>query len=200
MFSTTRVDSDTCRLCPGSGWALKGFFRSPRYIQGDIYTFTSSVLLAVNPYQDRTELYTVEQKKKYLNIGAAHTLPPHPYALADLSYRQLYTEKMNQAMVISGESGAGKTETAKIVMSCLAARSRTDETQASDIQDKILLGANPILESIGNATTVRNGNSSRFGKYNALCFNAVGNLMGAEIRTYLLESCRVVAFGRGERT
>ncbi|CAD7969151.1 unnamed protein product [Amoebophrya sp. A120] len=170
-----------------------------RYFAGDIYTFTSSVLLAVNPYRDVSHLYTTELKRKYVNIGSAHTLPPHPYSLADMAYRQLQISG-NQAMVISGESGAGKTETAKIVMSCLADRSRTGEAQASDIQNKILNGANPILESIGNATTVRNGNSSRFGKYNALCFNAVGNLVGAEVRTYLLESSRVVAFGQGERT
>ncbi|CAD7970485.1 unnamed protein product [Amoebophrya sp. A25] len=170
-----------------------------RYLAGSIYTFTASVLLAVNPYSDVSHLYTKDIKRKYVNIGSAHTLPPHPYSLADMAYRQLQ-QHGNQALVISGESGAGKTETAKIVMSCLADRSRTGESQASDIQNKILNGANPILESIGNATTVRNGNSSRFGKYNALCFNAVGNLVGAEVRTYLLESSRVVLFGDGERT
>jgi len=94
-----------------------------------IYTFTSSVLLAVNPYRDVSYLYSKSQKIRYRNMGpSSHTLPPHPFALADLAYRQLYSEKMDQAMVISGESGAGKTETAKIVMSCLADRSRTDES------------------------------------------------------------------------
>eukprot|EP00392_Amoebophrya_sp_AT5.2_P015814 g16032.t1 len=170
-----------------------------RYLSGSIYTFTSSVLLAVNPYRDVSHLYTPEIKRKYVNIGSAHTLPPHPYALADMAYRYLHIQG-NQALVISGESGAGKTETAKIVMSALADRSRTGEAQASDIQNRILNGANPILEAIGNATTKRNGNSSRFGKYNALCFNAVGNLVGAEVRTYLLESSRVVNFGKMERT
>eukprot|EP00397_Hematodinium_sp_SG-2012_P001940 GEMP01001945.1.p1 GENE.GEMP01001945.1~~GEMP01001945.1.p1 ORF type:complete len:1490 (+),score=331.41 GEMP01001945.1:290-4759(+) len=171
-----------------------------RYEANEIYTFTSAVLLALNPYKPMKHLYTQAVQKSYHKLPSLHSKPPHPYALADLAYRHLICDKKNQACVISGESGAGKTETAKILMSFLAERSRTAEAQSAGLQNKILEGANPILESLGNATTVRNGNSSRFGKYNMLGFNPVGNLVGAEVRTYLLENCRVVAFGKGERT
>eukprot|EP00396_MALV-II-16_sp_LP-1_P000055 gene55-240_t len=135
-----------------------------RYERNRIYTYTSNMLLAVNPYGD-------------------HVAP-------------LYS---TMVMVISGVSGAGKTETAKIVMTYLAHRSRSREADALEIQDK-LRSLNPILESFGNAATVRNCNSSRFGKYNALNFNAVGNLVSAEVRTFLLESSRVTSYGKDERT
>merc|ERR550514_2468170 len=117
--------------------------------------------------------------------------PPHPFAIADSSYHQMMRTRRDQALIISGESGAGKAETAKITMRYLADASRTDAARGGRIQEKIL-NANPILESFGNAQTVRNRNSSRFGKYNELCFNPVGCLEGSKIKTYLLESSRVV--------
>merc|ERR1740121_3225356 len=124
-------------------------------------------------------------------------LPPHPFAVADTAYRHLLREQRDQALVISGESGAGKTETAKITMRYLTSVSRTDAAHGGRIQDKIV-NANPILESFGNASTVRNRNSSRFGKYNEMRFNRVGTLVGAGIKTYLLESSRVVSQQDGE--
>lgn len=96
------------------------------------------------------------------NIGA---LSPHPYAIADTAYRALLREKKSQSLVISGESGAGKTETAKLVMRYLANVSRSDESSGHKIQERFL-NAQPVLESFGNAATLRNQNSSRFGKYN----------------------------------
>lgn len=126
------------------------------------------------------------------------TLPPHPYAISDVAYRQMQRDKRNQALVISGESGAGKTETAKFTMKYLTTKSRTDVAQGSRIQEKIVM-ANPILESFGNATTVMNLNSSRFGKYNEMMFNPVGSLVGAGIKTFLLESSRVVGQQKGEK-
>ncbi len=87
-----------------------------------------------------------------------------------------------------------------MVMKFLAERSRSTASHASNLQEKILSAANPLLESMGNATTIRNGNSSRFGKYNQFCFNPVGRLVGAEVRTYLLEGSRVTNMCANERT
>jgi len=169
-----------------------------RHGQDNIYTYTASVLLAVNPYKRIEALYGEDQCERYKgkHIGA---LPPHPYAIADTSYRLLHREKKNQAILISGESGAGKTETAKIVMQHLAHASGTGSAKASSIQDRVLK-AQPILESFGNAATLRNSNSSRFGKYNRLFFDDTGLLIDAGITTYLLESSRVVAHAERERT
>merc|ERR1719284_882844 len=142
-------------------------------------------------------LYTDDKIAQYRNknLGAA---APHPYAIADTAYRQVVRECRDQALVISGESGAGKTETAKITMRYLTSVSRTDAAQGARIQDKII-NSSPILESFGNASTVRNINSSRFGKYNEMAFNRVGSLVGASIKTFLLESSRVVSQQEGER-
>ncbi|CAJ1410582.1 unnamed protein product [Effrenium voratum] len=168
-----------------------------RYVKDEIYTYTANVLLAVNPYKELPQLYTKEVMSRYWGKNPG-TLPPHPYATADVAYRQLLRDRKNQALVISGESGAGKTETAKITMRYLTSMSRTDAAQGTRIQEKII-AANPILESFGNATTVMNLNSSRFGKYNEMMFNPVGSLVGAGIRTFLLESSRVVFQQKGEK-
>mmetsp|Transcript_101254 Transcript_101254/g.179895 ORF Transcript_101254/g.179895 Transcript_101254/m.179895 type:complete len:1387 (+) Transcript_101254:70-4230(+) len=168
-----------------------------RYMKDLIYTYTANVLLAVNPYKPLPGLYTKETMDMYRGKNQG-TLPPHPYAIADVAYRQLARDRKNQALVISGESGAGKTETAKKTMHYLTGISRTDAAQGSRIQDKIV-NANPILESFGNATTVMNTNSSRFGKYNEMMFNRVGSLIGAGIKTFLLESSRVVSQQPGEK-
>jgi len=169
-----------------------------RYSHDKIYTYTASVLLAVNPYKQICELYGEQQHQLYRgkHIGC---LPPHPFAIADTAYRALGRDGRNQALLISGESGAGKTETAKIVMNHLAFTSGTSSSLASRIQDRVLV-AQPILESFGNAVTLRNENSSRFGKYNHLFFDDPGTLVGAEITTYLLESSRVVVHGEKERS
>lgn len=169
-----------------------------RHSQDLIYTYTANVLLAVNPYKTIDGLYGEEQCRTYRgkHIGA---LPPHPYAIADGAYRLLVREMMDQALLISGESGAGKTETAKIVMSYLAYASGSTSELASKIQDRVLQ-AQPILESFGNAATLRNSNSSRFGKYNRIFFDSAGTLVDAGIQTFLLESSRVVVHGDRERT
>lgn len=169
-----------------------------RHKRNEIYTYTASVLLAVNPYKQIPGLYDQAQCERYRgkHIGA---LPPHPYAIADTAYRLLVREKTDQALLISGESGAGKTETAKIVMQFLAYASGASSDLASQIQARVLQ-AQPILESFGNAVTLRNSNSSRFGKYNRVFFDDVGTLVYASITTYLLESSRVVVHGARERT
>jgi len=169
-----------------------------RHSQDEIYTYTASVLLAMNPYKSIDGLYGDSQCELYRgkHIGA---LPPHPYAIADTAYRALVREQRNQGLLISGESGAGKTETAKIVMQFLAYTSGAACDLATQIQGRVLR-AQPILESFGNAVTLRNSNSSRFGKYNRMFFNGSGTLVDAGITTYLLESSRVVFHGERERT
>lgn len=169
-----------------------------RHSQDEIYTYTASVLLAVNPYKRIEGLYGEEQCNEYRgkHIGA---LPPHPYAIGDTAYRTLIREKRSQALLISGESGAGKTETAKIVMQYLAHTSGADSAVAARIQARVLQ-AQPILESFGNAVTLRNSNSSRFGKYNRIFFDDTGALVDAGVTTYLLESSRVVSHAERERT
>ncbi|CAE6931521.1 MYO6 [Symbiodinium sp. CCMP2456] len=169
-----------------------------RHEVDDIYTYTASVLLAVNPYHDIEGLYGEEQCARYRgkHIGA---LPPHPYAIADTAYRALVRERRNQGFVISGESGAGKTETAKIVMEYLGYVSGSSNQTTAQIQRRVLQ-AQPILESFGNAVTMRNNNSSRFGKYNRIFFDESGTLVNASVTTYLLESSRVVSHGKRERT
>lgn len=173
-----------------------------RYTQDEIYTYTASVLLAVNPNRSIDGLYGEEKRRAYRGkqIGA---LPPHPYAIADAMYRALTHPRegqpLNQAVLISGESGAGKTETAKIVMQYLAHESGASSDMAASLQDRVLR-AQPILESFGNAVTLRNQNSSRFGKFNRMFFDRRGQLTGSSITTYLLESSRVVVHGQQERT
>ncbi|OII72559.1 myosin heavy chain [Cryptosporidium ubiquitum] len=204
-----------------------------RFRQGKIYTSTAHVLLAMNPYRDIPNLYSEETKRSYYGKHISQ-MPPHPYSIADHSYRNMVLDRRNHAIVISGESGAGKTETAKIVMSYLAEvgilPSSTEivgtdeggmtekqrkrimqirlsyashtifgEQEARDIQKRIL-SANPILEAFGNARTVRNYNSSRFGRLNKLYYNEHGFLKGGGITTYLLESSRCVKHNHNERT
>jgi myosin heavy subunit len=169
-----------------------------RHAKDEIYTYTASVLLAVNPYKEIKGLYGDAQCEEYRgkHIGV---MPPHPYAIADSAYRQLNREKKNQALLISGESGAGKTETAKIVVNYLCHTSGAGSGTAAAIQARIQ-SSQPILESLGNAATLRNSNSSRFGKYIRAFFDGSGSLHHAGIDTYLLESSRVVAHDTRERT
>eukprot|EP00927_Polykrikos_kofoidii_P005988 TRINITY_DN12413_c0_g1_i2.p1 TRINITY_DN12413_c0_g1~~TRINITY_DN12413_c0_g1_i2.p1 ORF type:complete len:1451 (-),score=305.99 TRINITY_DN12413_c0_g1_i2:135-4487(-) len=169
-----------------------------RHLQDQIYTYTASVLLAVNPYKWNLNLYKEDHCEQYRgkHIGA---MPPHPFAIAESAYRLLNREKKNQAILISGESGAGKTETAKIVMKYLAYVSGTGSDFANRMQARVSR-AQPILESLGNAATLRNNNSSRFGKYNRVYFDDAGTLANAAITTYLLESSRVVVHAERERT
>ncbi|XP_036421253.1 unconventional myosin-VIIb [Colossoma macropomum] len=163
-----------------------------RYKQGIIYTYIGSVLVAVNPYQV-LPIYTAEQVRLYHGRRLGE-LPPHVFAIADSCYYNLCRNQRNQCCVISGESGAGKTESTKLILQFLAAVSG----QHSWIEQQILQ-ANPILEAFGNAKTVRNDNSSRFGKYVEIFFNKEGIIEGAHIEQYLLEKSRVCHQAKMER-
>eukprot|EP00636_Phaeomonas_parva_P008121 CAMPEP_0118859652 /NCGR_PEP_ID=MMETSP1163-20130328/5809_1 /TAXON_ID=124430 /ORGANISM="Phaeomonas parva, Strain CCMP2877" /LENGTH=1781 /DNA_ID=CAMNT_0006793275 /DNA_START=180 /DNA_END=5525 /DNA_ORIENTATION=- len=189
-----------------------------RFQAGSIYTFTGPILIAVNPFQ-RLPLYTDQILQEYYNAGLMKSqgmadlsgkVRPHVYAIADNAYRDMSAglhkrrgrnHKTNQAVLISGESGAGKTESTKIVMRYLTVvgnSTGSTEFEEGSVMDRVLQ-SNPILEAFGNARTNRNDNSSRFGKYIELLFNRRGNLVGAMIETYLLEKVRLASQLTGER-
>lgn len=157
-----------------------------------LQTYTGSILVAVNPYQI-LPIYTADQIKLYKERKIGE-LPPHIFAIGDNSYGHMRRYGQDQCIVISGESGAGKTESTKLILQYLAAISG----KHSWIEQQIL-EANPILEAFGNAKTVRNDNSSRFGKYIDIHFNANGVIEGAKIEQYLLEKSRIVSQNPDER-
>ncbi|KAJ8386623.1 hypothetical protein AAFF_G00168550 [Aldrovandia affinis] len=163
-----------------------------RYTEHVIYTYTGSILVAVNPYQ-LLPIYTAEQIRLYTNKKIGE-MPPHIFAIADNCYFNMQRSNKDQCCVISGESGAGKTESTKLILQFLASISG----QHSWIEQQVL-EANPILEAFGNAKTIRNDNSSRFGKYIDIHFNDKGAIEGAKIEQYLLEKSRVCRQAQDER-
>uniref|UniRef100_A0AAR2L4U3 Myosin VIIBa n=1 Tax=Pygocentrus nattereri TaxID=42514 RepID=A0AAR2L4U3_PYGNA len=163
-----------------------------RHKEGIIYTYTGSILVAVNPYQ-LLPIYTPEQVQLYTDRRLGE-LPPHVFAIADSCFFNMRRNRKDQCCIISGESGAGKTESTKLILQFLAAVSG----QRSWIEQQIL-EANPILEAFGNAKTVRNDNSSRFGKYIDIHFSKGGTIEGARVEQYLLEKSRVCRQAQEER-
>ncbi|CAK4083247.1 unnamed protein product [Aphanomyces euteiches] len=169
-----------------------------RFEAAQPYTYSNEIVIAVNPYQWLPSLYGESLHEKYLS-KPRESLPPHVYATSTSAYKHMMSKTAggirNQSILVSGESGAGKTETTKILMHHLAtvAGGREDSTIAR------VIDVNPLLESFGNAKTTRNDNSSRFGKFTQLQFDAQGRLRGGRCETYLLEKSRVVSFTEGER-
>ncbi|XP_004297721.1 PREDICTED: myosin-1-like [Fragaria vesca subsp. vesca] len=161
-----------------------------RYIRDMIYTKAGPVLVAINPFK-KVPLYGNEYIEAYKRKAVDN---PHVYAITDTAIREMVRDEVNQSIIISGESGAGKTETAKIAMQYLAALGG-----GSGIEHEILK-TNPILEAFGNAKTLRNDNSSRFGKLIEIHFSETGKISGANIQTFLLEKSRVVQCTEGERS
>ncbi|KAG6713716.1 hypothetical protein I3842_05G167500 [Carya illinoinensis] len=161
-----------------------------RYNRDIIYTKAGPVLVAINPFK-KVPLYGNDYIEAY---KCKSIESPHVYAITDTAMREMIRDEVNQSIIISGESGAGKTETAKIAMQYLAALGG-----GSGIEHEILK-TNPILEAFGNAKTSRNDNSSRFGKLIEIHFSETGKISGANIQTFLLEKSRVVQCTEGERS
>ncbi|XP_026151116.1 unconventional myosin-Ib isoform X4 [Mastacembelus armatus] len=166
-----------------------------RFDHSEIYTYIGSVVISVNPYRS-LPIYTSDKVEEYRNRNF-YELSPHIYALADEAYHSLRDQDKDQCILITGESGAGKTEASKLVMSYVAAVCGKGQ-EVNKVKEQ-LLQSNPVLEAFGNAKTVRNDNSSRFGKYMDIEFDFKGDPLGGVISNYLLEKSRVVKQPRGER-
>ncbi|GJW50907.1 myosin-6-like protein [Tanacetum coccineum] len=168
-----------------------------RYDINEIYTYTGSILIAVNPFTRLPHLYDSHMMAQYKGAQFGE-LSPHPFAVADAAYRVMINEGISQSILVSGESGAGKTESTKQLMRYLAYMGGRASTDGRSVEQKVL-ESNPVLEAFGNAKTVRNNNSSRFGKFVEIQFDQKGRISGAAIRTYLLERSRVCQLSNPER-
>jgi myosin heavy subunit len=160
-----------------------------RYQKDKIYTFTGNILLAINPFK-KINIYDNLFINKYKN-GSNE---PHPYFIANSCINNLFRNNKNQVVLVSGESGAGKTVTTKFIMKYI---SEVSNKNVTNLENKIL-ASNPIIEAFGNAKTLRNDNSSRFGKFIKLLFKGK-ELVGARIDSYLLEKIRLTSLSDGER-
>merc|ERR1719225_1078229 len=181
-----------------------------RYYSGLIYTYSGLFCVVVNPYK-RLPIYTEKIIEIYKG-KKRHEVPPHVFAITDIAYRSMLQDREDQSILCTGESGAGKTENTKKVIQYLAFVAATKPKTASHLPtsndgglsfgelEQQLLKANPILEAFGNAKTVKNDNSSRFGKFIRINFDASGYIAGANIETYLLEKARVIRQAEDERT
>ncbi|PIO76294.1 myosin head [Teladorsagia circumcincta] len=174
-----------------------------RYAAMLIYTYSGLFCVVINPYK-RLPIYTESVARMYM--GKRRTeMPPHLFAVSDQAYRNMLQDHENQSMLITGESGAGKTENTKKVIAYFAsvgasqsaAKTATDEKKVT-LEDQIVQ-TNPVLEAFGNAKTVRNNNSSRFGKFIRIHFSRAGRLASCDIEHYLLEKSRVIRQAPGER-
>ncbi|XP_058815431.1 myosin heavy chain, muscle isoform X20 [Topomyia yanbarensis] len=173
-----------------------------RYRAKLIYTYSGLFCVVINPYK-RWPLYTMRVAKMYRGKRRAE-VPPHLFAVSDGAYVNMLTNHENQSMLITGESGAGKTENTKKVIAYFAtigASGKKDENaeKKGSLEDQVVQ-TNPVLEAFGNAKTVRNDNSSRFGKFIRIHFTGSGKLAGADIETYLLEKARVISQQTLERS
>ncbi|XP_055702051.1 myosin heavy chain, muscle isoform X12 [Phlebotomus papatasi] len=173
-----------------------------RYYNQLIYTYSGLFCVAINPYK-RFPVYTLRCAKMYRG-KRRNEVPPHIFAISDGAYVDMLTNHQNQSMLITGESGAGKTENTKKVIAYFAtvgASGKKDDptSKKGNLEDQVVQ-TNPVLEAFGNAKTVRNDNSSRFGKFIRIHFGPTGKLAGADIETYLLEKARVISQQALERS
>ncbi|KAL5566910.1 hypothetical protein UlMin_030074 [Ulmus minor] len=168
-----------------------------RYELNEIYTYTGNILIAINPFQRLPHIYDAHMMQQYKGAPFGE-LSPHVFAVADVAYRAMINEGKSNSILVSGESGAGKTETTKMLMRYLAFLGGRVATEGRTVEQQVL-ESNPVLEAFGNAKTVRNNNSSRFGKFVEIQFDKQGRISGAAIRTYLLERSRVCQISDPER-
>ncbi|XP_076345264.1 uncharacterized protein LOC143244459 isoform X1 [Tachypleus tridentatus] len=174
-----------------------------RYFSGLIYTYSGLFCVVVNPYK-KLPIYTEKVIELY-RVKKRHEVPPHIFSVTDAAYRSMLQDREDQSILCTGESGAGKTENTKKViqyLACVASaktKSSTVPGHSGELEQQ-LLQANPILEAFGNAKTVKNDNSSRFGKFIRINFDASGYIAGANTETYLLEKSRAVRQAKNERS
>lgn len=157
-------------------------------------SYVANILIAVNPYKEIPSLYSGEAINDYKGKSLGQK-PPHVFAIADKAYRDMQILKQSQSIIVSGESGAGKTESTKHLLKFLC-HCWGDET--GELEKKIL-DANPVLEAFGNAKTTRNNNSSRFGKFIEVHFDKKFKIVGGHISHYLLEKSRICSCEGEER-
>ncbi|KAM3922223.1 myosin-10-like isoform 5-T5 [Leptodactylus fuscus] len=172
-----------------------------RYYSGLIYTYSGLFCVVINPYKN-LPIYS-EQIVEMYRGKKRHEMPPHIYAISETAYRSMLQDREDQSILCTGESGAGKTENTKKVIQYLAHvasshKGRKENTAPGELEHQ-LLQANPILEAFGNAKTVKNDNSSRFGKFIRINFDVAGYIVGANIETYLLEKSRAIRQAKDER-
>ena len=166
-----------------------------RYQNELIYTYSGLFCIAINPYK-RFPIYTLRTMELYIG-KRRNECWPHIFAIAEGAYQGMVNSGINQSILITGESGAGKTENTKKVITYFAfvgssagKKAKEGEKKKASLEDQVVQ-TNPVLEAYGNAKTVRNDNSSRFGKFIRVWFNNMGRMAGGDIETYLLEKSRV---------
>uniref|UniRef100_A0A182RH91 Myosin motor domain-containing protein n=1 Tax=Anopheles funestus TaxID=62324 RepID=A0A182RH91_ANOFN len=185
-------NDDNCELMFLNEATLLDNIRN-RYYKDKIYTYVANILIAVNPYKEIPDLYSKTTLKRYSGKSIGE-LPPHVYAIADKAIRDMRVLKMSQSIIVSGESGAGKTESTKYLLKFLC-----DSVAAAGPIEQKILDANPILEAFGNAKTTRNNNSSRFGKFIEVHYDKRCQVVGGHISHYLLEKSRICTQSPDER-
>ncbi|XP_018423706.1 PREDICTED: unconventional myosin-IXb, partial [Nanorana parkeri] len=185
--------NDLCNLPKLTESAILGNLKT-RFLKHKIYTYAGSILIAINPFKF-LPIYNPKYVKMYDNHQLGK-LEPHIFAIADVSYHTMLKKKVNQCIVISGESGSGKTQSTNFLIHCLTALSQ--KGHASGVE-RTILGAGPVLEAFGNAKTAHNNNSSRFGKFIQVNYLESGIVRGAVVEKYLLEKSRLVSQEKNER-
>uniref|UniRef100_A0A0N4ZU59 Myosin motor domain-containing protein n=1 Tax=Parastrongyloides trichosuri TaxID=131310 RepID=A0A0N4ZU59_PARTI len=168
-----------------------------RFNSGHIYTYIGPILVAVNPFSF-FPIYNPKYARLYCQSRRLGALPPHIFAIADITYHNMLRAKESQCVVISGESGSGKTESTNFLLHHLTTLSQKGSTTGTSIE-QTLLSAGPVLEAFGNAVTVQNNNSSRFGKFIKVNYRENGMISGANVEIYLLEKSRIISQAIGER-
>eukprot|EP00117_Sycon_ciliatum_P026166 scpid15712/ scgid21542/ Unconventional myosin-VI; Unconventional myosin-6 len=202
----TNLDDNCALMFLNEGNLLDNLRR--RFQSGSIYTYVANILLSVNPCQPVPELYSHKTIAAYQGRSLG-SMPPHVFAIADKTYRDMRTSNQSQSIIVSGESGSGKTETTKYIIRYLTSL-RSSKARATSQIEQQLVEANPLLESFGNAKTTRNGNSSRFGKYMEVHFSEKvrnpgridyeeATVVGGSVSHYLLEKSRIVSQAQEER-